>query len=151
MTPYTMEQLKAELRHVVSISWAQHLAVNYADGGTMCDLKYGAELDWTSILTWAELGFNAELDWTSMLTLEDRLRAELDWTSMLTWAGLDCMAELDCKDELSCAGLLSELSGLVCTALPMLLQGEAKLGMDIGNAYFINTKGLDPNTICWGY
>lgn len=68
------------------------------------------------------------------------------------------MAELDCKDELSCAGLLSELSGLGCTALPMLLQGEAKqrmdeakLGMDIGNAYFINTKGPDPNTLCLGY
>ena len=61
------------------------------------------------------------------------------------------MAELDCKDELSCAGLLSELSGLGCTSLPMLLQGEAKQVMDIGNAYFINTKGPDPNTLSLGY
>lgn len=89
-----MEQFTAKSRHVVSISWAQRQAVNYSDGGTMCDVKQGAELDWTSItsiLTWAGLqvlaglNFNADLSW---------IACHLSWTWLHGWARLQGWAKL---------------------------------------------------------
>lgn len=87
-----MEQLTAKSRHVVSISWAQHLAVNYTDGSTMYDVKHGAELDWTSILTWAELGFKAEL--IKLQGWPERIACKLSWTRLHGWAWLQGWAKL---------------------------------------------------------
>ena len=87
-----MEQFTANSRHVVSISWAQHLAVNYSDGSTMCDVKQGAKLDWTSILTFAELGFKAEL--IELQGWPERIACDLSWTRLHGWAWLQGWAKL---------------------------------------------------------